>query len=449
MAFWDGYRWIRPAHRSPDERPHRLRDLLATLPMIALIPALLVIVLLAEAAGPTLSAPLIDAPGAVVTVTGNSFPRNLRIQLTWDGSATSMPSARTNQSGSFSTQLSIPVSAKIGSHTIAALAAKGPRTGRATALAILVVSVSLSSSTPTPTPTPTARPTATPTATPRPTPTPTPRPTPTPVATPTPATPGAIRHVIVVWLENHEYGSVTASSMPYYYGLLQTYGQATAYYAVTHPSLPNYLALWSGSTQGVTDDNTHNLGATSLSNQATSAGLTWRAYMQDYPSTGCYTGSSSSGGIDGPGVAGTYVRKHNPPMSFTYVSGSAAQCANIQPLARFDPSVNIAFVSPNLCNDAHDCSLATADTFLKGFLPSVFNAPDWAHSELFVTWDEGTTDTNGGGHVTMLVARPGLSGFSSSTFHNHYGLLRTIQDVFGLGCLASSCTAAPMSEFLP
>jgi hypothetical protein len=143
------------------------------------------------------------------------------------------------------------------------------------------------------------------------------------------------------------------------------------------------------------------------------------------------------------------VRKHNPPMSFTYVSGSATQCANVQPLARFDPSVNVAFVSPNLCNDAHDCSLTTADNFLKGFLPSVFNAPDFAHTALFVSWDEGSTNTNGGGHITMLVARPGLSGFASAAVHNHYGMLRTVEDIFGLGCLANSCTAAPLSEFMP
>jgi hypothetical protein len=453
MAFWDGYRWIRPSREGPSDKPDRVRNLLATIPMIALIPALLVVALLVQAAGPYLTGPGSVAPGASVPIAGHLFPPNARVQLTWDGSSTSMPTARADKSGSFSTLLTVPISTPVGTHTIRASSLKGSRTSRATAMASLQVTVAIPGSGATPTPVPTAKPTATPTAdptaTPRPTPTPTPRPTPTPVATPTPPSTSPIRHVIIVWLENHEYGSVTASSMPYYYGLLHTYGQATSYYAVTHPSLPNYLAVWSGSTQGVTDDNIHNLSAVSLSNQLTAAGLSWRAYMQDYPGTGCFTGSSNTGGTDGPGVSGTYVRKHNPPMSFTYVSGSATQCGNVQPLARFDPSVNVAFVSPNLCNDAHDCSLTTADNFLKGFLPSVFNAPDWAHTALFVSFDEGSTNTNGGGHVTMLVARPGLSGFTSATVHNHYGMLRTVEDTFGLGCLANSCTAAPLSEFMP
>jgi len=348
MAFWDGYRWIRPSREAPSDKPDRVRNLLATIPMIALIPALLVVALLVQAAGPYLTGPGSVAPGASVPIAGHLFPPNARVQLTWDGSSTSMPTARADKSGSFSTLLTVPISTPVGTHTIRASSLKGSRTSRATAMASLQVTVAIPGAGATPTPVPTAKPTATPTAaptaTPRPTPTPTPRPTPTPMATPTPPSTSPIRHVIIVWLENHEYGSVTASSMPYYYGLLHTYGQATSYYAVTHPSLPNYLAVWSGSTQGVTDDNIHNLSAVSLSNQLTAAGLSWRAYMQDYPGTGCFTGSSNTGGTDGPGVSGTYVRKHNPPMSFTYVSGSATQCANVQPLARFDPSVNVAFV---------------------------------------------------------------------------------------------------------
>ena len=123
------------------------------------------------------------------------------------------------------------------------------------------------------------------------------------------------------------------------------------------------------------------------------AGRSWRTYAQDYPATsGCHTAATYSGVLDGPGVAGTYARKHNPAMSFTSVSGTS-QCANIQPLAKFDPSVNVAFVVPNLCNDAHDCSLATADAFLKGFVPKVTGSADWAHTLLVVSFDEGSTST--------------------------------------------------------
>jgi hypothetical protein len=259
----------------------------------------------------------------------------------------------------------------------------------------------------------------------------------------------AIAHVVIVWMENAEAAAVTASSMPYLYGLSQTYGRADRYFAVAHSSQPNYLALWSGSTHGIADDGTYDLDAPSLSGEATDAGRTWRIYAQDYPSDpGCHTAASYSGAVDGPGVAGTYARKHVPAMSFISVS-SGDQCANIQPLAKFDPSVNLAFVVPNLCNDMHDCSMATGDAFLRAFLPSVLEAPDWAHTLLVVSFDEGTSSEHGGGQVFTMVARQGLSGFVSSTPHDHYGLLRTVENIFGLPCIEDSCDAAPLSEFLP
>ena len=250
-------------------------------------------------------------------------------------------------------------------------------------------------------------------------------------------------------MENREASAITASTMPYLYGLSQTYGRADQFYAVAHPSLPNYLAFWSGSTHGITDDASHDLAAPSLADQVTAAGRSWRIYAQDYPDTaGCHTGSAYSGGVDGPGVAGTYVRKHNPALSFTSVSGSA-ECAKIQPLARFDPAVDLAFVVPNLCDDMHDCPPAQGDAFLRAFLPTVFAAPEWPETLLVVSFDEGTTSANGGGRVFTMVAREGLAGVTSSTRHDHYGLLRTIQDILGLPCLGASCRAAPLDEFLP
>lgn len=279
---------------------------------------------------------------------------------------------------------------------------------------------------------------------PKPTPTRTPTPTPTPTQGSSP-----IRHVVVVWMENREATVVTTASMPYLYGLAQTYGRADRFYGVTHPSLPNYLAFWSGSTQGVTNDADYNFPGASLSSQMSAAGKAWRTYAQNYPSSaGCHTASTYSGGVDGWGVAGTYARKHVPAMSFTSVSGGA-ECANIQPLASFSPGVDLAFVVPNLCNDMHDCSLATGDAFLSAFLPAVFGAPDWAHTLLVVSFDEGTTSTNGGGRIFTMVARPGLSGVVSSTVHDHYSLLRSIEDTFGLPCLGAACSATPLTEFLP
>jgi hypothetical protein len=258
-----------------------------------------------------------------------------------------------------------------------------------------------------------------------------------------------ISRVVVVWMENREAPAVTAISMPYLFGLSVRYGRATRMYAVSHPSLPNYLALWSGSTQGVTDDKTHNFTTASLASEVTAASKRWRVYAQDVPAN-CFTRPAATGGRDGPGVAGTYARKHEPAISFRSVSANPAECAKIQPLAAFDPTAfDVAFVVPNMCNDAHDCSLAAGDAFLKAFLPSVLESPDWSHTLLVVSFDEGASDTNGGGNVFTLVARQGLSGFTSSTVHTHYGVLRTIEDLLALPCLANACQAAPLSEFLP
>lgn len=298
---------------------------------------------------------------------------------------------------------------------------------------------------------PTVRPNATSKPTPPPTPVPTAKPNPTPPPPPPPPPPAStsITRVVVVWMENEEASAITTSSMPYLYGLSNQFGRATKVYGITHPSQPNYIAFWSGATQGVGDNNVHNLNAPTLASQVTAAGKEWRVYAQNVPGN-CFTGGSASGGIDGPGVAGTYVRRHEPAISFTAVQNSPSECAKIQPLAAFNPTAfNVAFVVPNLCNDAHDCPLATGDAFLAAFLPQVFNSPDWAHTLLIVTFDEGSSSANGGGNIFTLVARPGLSGFTSSTTHNHYGVLRTIQNVLGLSCLANSCNATPLSEFLP
>ena len=263
------------------------------------------------------------------------------------------------------------------------------------------------------------------------------------------STPGDITRVVVVWMENEEASKITATSMPYLFSLATRFGQATEMYAIAHPSQPNYLAVWSGSTHGVTDNGTHDIDAASLASQATAAGKQWRVYAQNVPDN-CFAKSSARAGSDGPGAPGTYVRKHEPAISFRSVSGSPSECAKIQPLAAFDPTAfDVAFVAPNLCNDAHDCSLAKGDAFLQAFLPSMLDSPDWSHTLLVVSFDEGTSDVNGGGNVFTVLARAGLSGMTSSTMHTHYAVLRTIEDILGLPCLANACDEAPLSEFLP
>jgi hypothetical protein len=166
------------------------RDWLATVPLIALLPAILVTALLAfGAASPQLSVEGVAVRGSAVKVDGTGFTRNQQLQLVWDGSVAGMPGLRTDRRGAFSTRLTIPSSASLGNHVLSARAS----TGKSSIATVIVKVVSASATTPTPTPTPPA-PASTPRPTPTPTPTPatpasTPRPTPTPTPISTPPTP--------------------------------------------------------------------------------------------------------------------------------------------------------------------------------------------------------------------------------------------------------------------
>src|SRR5258706_6838564 len=136
-----------------------------------------------------------------------------------------------------------------------------------------------------------------------------------------------IGHIYEIVLENKEYGSVIGdSSAPYINSLANKYGLATNYTAVSHPSLPNYLALWSGSTQGKTDDGTYNFtkGRT-LADQIEASGRSWHVAAENVP-LGCFTGSTASDGPDGPG---DYARKHEPAISWTSSSTNPSPCANL------------------------------------------------------------------------------------------------------------------------
>ena len=254
----------------------------------------------------------------------------------------------------------------------------------------------------------------------------------------------AFGHVYLIVLENRDYGQIVGNaSAPYLNELIARYGLATNYHAVAHPSEPNYIALFSGSTQGVTDDGVHDIGAANLATQLEAHGRTWRVYAQNVPG-GCYTGYSASGGVDGPG---TYARKHEPAISFTDISGSPGRCANIQDLHAFDPAAaDFELIIPNMCNDMHDCSTATGDTWLRSFVPRILDSAAWrTGGALFITFDEGFGQGN---QVATLVISPSVgSGLRSDIPFDHYSLLRTIQDAWGLGCLANSCRANDMRAF--
>ena len=256
-------------------------------------------------------------------------------------------------------------------------------------------------------------------------------------------------HVYLIVMENKAYKWIVGNpAAPYLNSLIANYGLATSDYAVTHPSEPNYLALFAGSTFGITDDGVYDLAGSSLADQLGGHGQTWHVYAQDYPGA-CSPVAAAYGGVDLDGAPGWYTRKHNPAVSFTNISTRPARCRRITNLAGFDPAAaDFQMIVPNLTNSMHDGTIAQGDDFLRAFVPRITGSAAFASSLLLITWDEGAGTAGGGGRVATLVVSPQVkAGTRSSVRHDHYSLLRTIQRAFGLGCLRRSCGANDLREF--
>jgi len=257
----------------------------------------------------------------------------------------------------------------------------------------------------------------------------------------------SFRHVYLLVLENKDFAAIVGSSeAPYLNSLIADYGLATNYHAIAHPSQPNYVALVSGSTQGVSGDGVRDLSAPNLADQLEAAGRDWVVFAQNAPSD-CFTGAFSEGGQDGPGV---YARKHEPLISFTSISGDAARCARIRDFTAFDTSAaDFELIVPNQTYDMHDGSIQESDSFLADFIPPILAGASWRDGGvLFIVWDEGAYDGSPGGHVPLIVVSPETPpGFESGAEYDHYSLLRTIQDGLGLPCLGAACSASDLGEF--
>jgi acid phosphatase len=255
-------------------------------------------------------------------------------------------------------------------------------------------------------------------------------------------------HIYVIVLENHDLSSVIGdSSAPYLNSLVARYGLASDYLAVARPSQPNYIALFSGSTKGLADNENHDIPGPNLADQLETHGHSWRVFAENVPGD-CFTGAVASGGPDG---TGTYARKHEPAISFTDISSNPARCANIADLGRFDPAAaDFELIIPNLCNNMHDCPVADGDRFMSEFVPRIVDSITFRRSAaLFITFDEGDAKRNDQ-HVATIVIGPEVpAGMRSTIAHTHYSLLRTIEDSWGLGCLDESCDANNLAEFFP
>ena len=253
----------------------------------------------------------------------------------------------------------------------------------------------------------------------------------------------AFDRVVVVVFENKEYDQVLGNpEARTFRSLARRYALLTNYRAVAHPSLPNYLALVSGSTHAIASDCTScQVSAPNLADTLEGAGRTWKTYAEGLPRAG-FTGA----------WAGRYAKKHNPLLYFADVVSMPDRLRKIVPLSAFHRDLDagrlpdFSLVVPDLCNDMHDCTVATGDAWLRTFLRPLLPNPALRRGVIFVVFDEGTSNDGGGGHVPALTLGPLVrAGSRTSMRLDHYGLLGTIERAWGLPLLGRSRNARPIA----
>ncbi|HEY4033278.1 MAG TPA: alkaline phosphatase family protein [Ktedonobacteraceae bacterium] len=244
-------------------------------------------------------------------------------------------------------------------------------------------------------------------------------------------------HVVIVMEENHDFSEIIGSSSAPYINALASLGASlTDSHAVTHPSEPNYLALFAGSTFGLSDDSCPNtFTSANLAQELIHAHGTFGGYSEDLPSVG-YTGCSSS----------NYARKHNPWVNFTNVPSSVNM-----PLTKFPTNPanyrllpTISIVIPNLQDDMHDGTVGQGDTWLQSHINSYVTWAKTHRSLLIVTWDED--DNSNANQIPTIFVGPMVKAGKYGENVSHYNVLRTLESMYGLAPVGSSAKAAPIMD---
>ena len=233
-------------------------------------------------------------------------------------------------------------------------------------------------------------------------------------------------HVVVVVLENKNEADVFSEG-PYLTSLAASGMSLTDMHAETHPSQPNYLALFSGDTQGVTDDHCPvTSDAPTLASELVAAGYSFAGYSEDLPEPG-YTGCR----------AGDYARKHAPWTDFSTVSPTVNLPLSAMP-ADYASLPTVSFLIPNLCHDMHDCSVAEGDGWLRQNLDGYARWARTHNSLLIVTFDESESSNDRDNHIATLAVGQRVTQGTCTRRTDHYGLLRTLEDLYGLSPLGNS-----------
>jgi acid phosphatase len=242
-------------------------------------------------------------------------------------------------------------------------------------------------------------------------------------------------HVVIAVMENEGWGAIIGSTdAPWINALAASGANFSNAHAITHPSQPNYIAMFSGSTQGVSDDTCpRNFSAqANLGSQLIAASLGFAGYSEDMSTAG-YTGCSYA----------NYRRKHNAWVDFDNVPAASNQSFSTFP-TDYSTLPTLSFVVPNLCNDMHDCAIATGDTWLQAHLDGYVQ---WAktHNSLFILiWDED--DFTAQNHIPEIFAGAHVRAGNYAETINHYDMLRTLEDMYGLAPLNNAAIARAITD---
>jgi len=267
-----------------------------------------------------------------------------------------------------------------------------------------------------------------------------------------------VAHVFVLVEENHSYSSVIGNpAMPYTNSLAQKYALATAYYADTHNSLPNYFMLTVGQLIANNDLYSGTVTADNVVRALTAAGKSWRIYAESLPNAG-YMG----------GTVYPYGKDHNPIVYLSDVHNSPTAASNIVPFnqlatdIRNDTLPDYAMIVPDFVDDGHDCpahmtacsdtdKLTNVDHWVQTNIAPLISSSAFGNSVLIYTWDESDiTDTaNGGGRVaTILIGSAVRSGYQSTTLYQHQSTLKLTMQLLGVSDYPGMAASAPdMTEF--
>lgn len=248
---------------------------------------------------------------------------------------------------------------------------------------------------------------------------------------------GSFGHVVIVAEENHDFSQVIGNAtMPYLNALSNQYGLAQGYYANAHPSIGNYFEVTTGDTIINNDNFTGTVSNDNIVRELVAAGKTWKAYIEGYPS---------------------YDANHVPVSYFSDVRNDPTQAAKLVPFTQFATDLasgtlpQFSFITPNLCNDAHDCALSTADAWLQANIaPLISSTLFQTDGLLIIWWDESASDnTNGGGRVAWTVVSPfAKRGYQSSALYQHQSTLRLMLKALGVTVFPGNAATAPdMDEF--